>query len=72
MTKKHFCTCKDTSCKLNPQNHDYGCDPCIKKCLKNGEIPSCFFKAVSEDISKVSNFTYEGFANFLLKHKQQK
>nr|WP_279288992.1 DUF6485 family protein [Anaerosolibacter carboniphilus] len=33
MNKKHFCSCKDLNCKLNPHNHDYGCDPCVKKCF---------------------------------------
>ena len=41
-----FCTCADYSCPLNPANHDKGCDLCIQKCLKLGEIPSCFFNAV--------------------------
>ena len=72
MNKKHFCTCKDTNCKLNPRNHDHGCDPCVTKCLKEGEIPSCFFRAISEDLSGVDDFTYEGFTNFFLKHKQKK
>ena len=42
----HFCTCTDRTCPLNPANHSKGCDPCIQKCLKQGEIPSCFFHAV--------------------------
>ena len=72
MSNQHFCTCKDLSCKLNPHNHQHGCDPCIKKCLKDSEIPSCFFRAISADISKVSDFTYEGFSAFVLAHKQEK
>ena len=41
-----FCTCRDTSCPFNPVNHDQGCTPCIAKNLREGEIPSCFFKAI--------------------------
>ena len=71
MNKNHFCTCKDTKCKLNPKNHNEGCDPCIKKCLKEGEIPSCFFIDVSDDISEVDDFTYEGFVKFFNKSKKR-
>ncbi|MFR2589791.1 MAG: DUF6485 family protein [Ruthenibacterium lactatiformans] len=42
-----FCTCRDTKCPLNPVNHDRGCTPCIGKCLREGELPSCFFNAVA-------------------------
>ena len=27
-----------------PLNHDRGCTPCIGKCLREGELPSCFFQ----------------------------
>jgi predicted GNAT family N-acyltransferase len=68
MNKKHFCTCTDLDCKFNPHNHSLGCDLCIKKCLKEGEIPSCFFKAIYDDISETKDFTYKGFADFFVKH----
>ncbi|MDY3059529.1 MAG: DUF6485 family protein [Fusobacterium sp.] len=44
MSEKHFCSCTDHKCPMNPVNHDKGCDLCIQKCLKLNEIPSCFFK----------------------------
>lgn len=70
MNNKHFCTCTDTKCKLNPHNHSHGCDLCIKKCLKEGEIPSCFFKAINDDISNTDDFTYKGFSDFVLKYEK--
>lgn len=56
-----FCTCENTECRLHPKNHNYGCDRCIKKNLNNGEIPTCFFKMVDNDISSVRDFTVNGF-----------
>ena len=44
-----ICTCKDTKCPLHPDNHDKGCTPCIRKNLKLGEIPNCFFDLVTDD-----------------------
>ncbi|MEG0377515.1 MAG: DUF6485 family protein [Eubacterium sp.] len=68
----HFCTCKDTNCTLHPaNNHDLGCDPCIHKNLKAGEIPSCFFHLIDEDISQLSEFTLESFAQFYLKKERE-
>jgi len=68
MGKKHFCTCKDLKCKLHPTNHDLGCDPCIKKNLKCGEIPSCFFRAIHDNLDGQDEFSYKAFSNFFLKH----
>ena len=62
-----FCTCKDTKCPLNPVNHDKGCSLCISKCLHDGEIPSCFFNAVSET-GKRTGYTYKDFAEYVLKN----
>lgn len=59
--KSDFCTCRDYKCALNPANHGEGCDPCIRKNLKKGEIPTCFFKMVNEDISNVEKFDVHGF-----------
>lgn len=67
--QKHFCTCKDLNCKLNPHNHSNGCDLCIKKNLKAREIPSCFFKLVNDDTSKLKEFTIESFVDFFNKEK---
>mgnify|MGYP001310715960 CR=1 FL=1 len=41
-----FCSCDNFKCPLHPTNHDKGCAPCIKKNLKLGEIPNCFFQKV--------------------------
>ncbi len=62
-----FCTCKDTKCPLNPVNHEKGCSLCINKCLKAGEIPSCFFNAVNENGVR-TGYTYKEFAEYVLKH----
>ncbi len=66
--KLSFCTCEDTNCPLHPSNHDKGCNLCIAKNLKKGEIPTCFFKKINFDISQIKNFTIEDFVNFYLKH----
>ena len=62
-----FCTCKDKKCPLNPMNHDRGCTLCIAKCLKDGEIPSCFFVAVSGH-SDQGSYTYLDFAHEVERH----
>lgn len=66
--KLSFCTCEDTNCPLHPSNHDKGCNLCIAKNLKKGEIPTCFFKKINSDISQIKNFTIEDFVNFYLIH----
>lgn len=63
--EEHFCTCTDKACPNHPRNQEGGCDLCIKKCLKLGEIPSCFFKDVSSDTSSVKDYSYQGFSAFL-------
>lgn len=68
---QHFCACRDFQCQNHPHNHTQGCDPCIQKNLKNGEIPACFFRTVSPEISGLKQFTFESFAEFVLKHKNQ-
>ena len=70
MNKKHFCTCKDYTCKFHPTNHNLGCDPCIKKNLKNKEIPSCFFRDVHDELSEQSSFKYKDFSDFVIKHEK--
>ena len=66
--KLSFCTCEDTNCPLHPSTHDKGCNLCIAKNLKKGEMPTCFFKKINSDISQIKNFTIEDFVNFYLKH----
>ncbi len=65
MPKLPFCTCADRECPLNPVNHDRGCDFCVAKCLKAGEIPSCFFHKVSDDLKGHTDWTYAGFAKLV-------
>lgn len=72
MSSAEFCTCKNSSCKFNPQNHNHGCNPCIKICLNDGALPSCFFRAVSEelkDIEVIEDSSYEAFAKLVLNKK---
>lgn len=68
--EKHFCTCTNLTCKLHPSTHSYGCDPCIQKNLKLNELPNCMFKLVNEDISKVRDYSAEGFVDFYNKNKK--
>lgn len=67
----HFCTCTDHACPLNPHNpgtENQGCDLCVRKCLKLGEIPSCFFNAICDSQRPEGGYTYRGFAEFVAKH----
>lgn len=70
MPPKPICTCRDTNCPNHPANHSEGCDRCIVKCQALGEIPSCFFRQVYDDLTGVDDFTFEGFARFVAAHKQ--
>lgn len=73
-TTKHFCTCDDLACALNPNNPDCpapGCDPCIRKNLKAGEIPSCFFNIVADDLSDWDDFSIAGFVAYCHKHNPE-
>ena len=63
-----FCTCKDTKCPFNPQNHSNGCAPCIRKCLIAKEIPSCFFNMLGET-EKPEGYTFADFAKLVLAHE---
>lgn len=67
--QKHFCTCNDLNCKLNPCNHSKGCDPCIKKNLNAGEVPGCFFRLIGDDLNSLKEFTIESFVDFYTKNK---
>lgn len=66
-----FCTCGDTACPLNPRNHDQGCTPCIRKNLRRGEIPSCFFNALAGG-EKPAGYTYRDFAELVLQREPDK
>ena len=70
MSDKPTCTCRDTACPNHPTNHSEGCDRCIRKCQTQGEIPSCFFRQVHDDLTGVTDFTFEGFARFVEAHKK--
>lgn len=68
----HFCTCADHACARNPhnpKNWSKGCDLCIQKCLRHGEIPSCFFNAVGGGKKPEGGYTYRGFAEFVLQEQ---
>ena len=69
---EHFCTCADLKCPNHPRNQTGGCDFCIQKNLKHGEIPACFFRAVSANLDGLNRFTYESFAEFVRQQKQEK
>ena len=63
--KVPFCTCADTKCPFHPSNHNKGCAPCIAKNLKEGEIPTCFFKSLGVEKPKEgpgSGWTVRDFA----------
>lgn len=69
---KHFCTCGDTKCPLNPNNPKNastgnGCDGCIRKNIALGEVPTCIFKGLGS-IDGWGDFSVEGFARFVALH----
>lgn len=63
-----FCTCTDHACPMNPVNHDRGCSLCIAKCLKEDEIPSCFFKKIDNE-HKPKDYKFLDFAAWVESHK---
>lgn len=63
---KDFCSCTDTKCPNHPTNHDKGCSLCVAKCLRQGEIPGCFFNVVDPTKEKRTGYTYEAFAKAVL------
>lgn len=69
-----FCTCTDHACRNHPTNHELGCTRCVAKCLHEGEIPSCFFKAVSMDLlpGDEQDWSYRGFAAHVLAHADER
>ncbi|WP_077613368.1 DUF6485 family protein [Clostridium sp. Marseille-P2415] len=66
---QHFCNCIVTNCKHHPLNHSEGCDLCIKKNLKSGEIPTCFWLRILDDICGNKRYRFADFTDFYQKHK---
>lgn len=71
MTSVPFCTCVDHECPNNPVNQEKGCTPCIAKCLAENEIPVCFYRKLKPDMSRKQDYTFKGFANFVLDEKSR-
>ena len=63
-----FCTCQDRECKLHPSNHDDGCSRCVKKNLAVREVPSCFYRRLEPDMDRKQDYSFKGFADFVLKN----
>lgn len=72
MGMDHFCTCQNTACHCHPANHDQGCDLCIQKELRKGEIPSCFFNLVIRPGETVEDCTIQAFARRVLEQEAEK
>ena len=60
-----YCTCTDLACPMHPTRHNRGCTPCVVKNLKQGEIPSCFWRTFTTTKGR-SDFSKEAFAKALL------
>jgi hypothetical protein len=69
--QKHFCTCTVTQCTSHPDNHKEGCDPCIQKNLKLGEIPACFWINISK-VCGETEYSVEKFTQYYLDYKNNK
>lgn len=63
-----FCTCANLECPLHPTRHDKGCTPCIRKNLRLGEIPNCFFNLVDGSQSRTGD-SFEDFARVVMSAK---
>ncbi|MDR2295592.1 MAG: DUF6485 family protein [Clostridiales Family XIII bacterium] len=61
-----FCPCTNTSCELNPANHDKGCDLCMEDSIKTKEVPRCLFMHVTDDIDGVDDWSFENFARHII------
>ena len=61
-----MCTCKDFDCPNHPSNHDMGCTLCIKKNLREHEIPSCFFNQIKGNQINCNGYHYEDFAKLVM------
>jgi hypothetical protein len=67
--EKHFCSCTSNQCPDHPFNHDLGCDLCIQKNLKLGEIPACFWHNISSGVIGSTEYSVENFTKFYLDQK---
>ncbi|MCL1993434.1 MAG: DUF6485 family protein [Spirochaetes bacterium] len=67
--EKHFCTCQTTDCPSHPGNHNEGCDLCIQKNLKLGEIPACFWINITNGVIGQTEYSVENFTKFYLANK---
>ena len=70
--KVPFCTCVDHECRCNPLNHPHGCTPCIAKCLAENEIPVCFYRKIEPNMDRKQDYTFKGFANFVIDHEKSR
>lgn len=68
MKPEHFCVCPVVQCPRHPNNHSEGCDPCIQDNLAQKKMPACFFRAVHEDMSGITDYSIQGFVNFFNEH----
>jgi len=65
-----FCPCTDYSCRFNPHNHDQGCNLCVEDSIKCREIPKCFFLKVTDNIEGFEDWSFEHFAELVLKNRK--
>lgn len=66
-----FCSCVDLSCPNHPSNHCSGCLPCVASCLAKKEIPVCFYRKLRPDMERDQDYSFEGFARFVLTGKSR-
>ena len=57
--------------RCHPSNHSQGCDLCIQKELRKGEIPSCFFNLVIRPGKTVEDCTMAAFARRVLEREAE-
>ena len=57
--------------RCHPANHGQGCDLCIQKELRKGEIPSCFFNLVIRPGETVEDCTMAAFARRVLEREAE-
>ena len=69
--EKHFCTCTVTQCSEHPLNNNQGCNSCIQKNLKLGEIPACFWHNITNGVVGKTEYSVENFTKFYLENKKR-
>jgi hypothetical protein len=67
--EKHFCTCSNTGCLNHPFNHTEGCDKCIQKILKAGEVPACVWINASNGVVGTTKWSMENFSKCYMEQK---